>query len=125
MGLSIAFSINYHLAFILIGGLALYVATLIKIVPPIVKYQKKGNKAWNKAYGDAYDALANVRTIKQSTSLPYEDRKMQKLFISKAATLWYEVEKIWSGISFYQRVIIAITQISVFIYSVQFIHLGV
>lgn len=122
VGLSIAFSINYQLAFILIGGLGLYVATLVKIVPPIVKYQKKGNRAWNKAYGDAYDALANVRTIKQSTSLPYEDKKMQKLFISKAATLWYEVEKIWSGISFYQRVIIAITQISVFVFSVHFIH---
>ncbi len=124
VGLGIAFSISFKLALILVAGLTLYVVTLIKIVPPIVKYQKKGQKAWNKAYGDAYDALANVRTIKQSTSLPYEDKKMQKLYITKAATLWYEVEKIWSGISFYQRIIIAITQISIFIFSVHFIQAG-
>ena len=91
VGLSIAFSINFSLTLVLVAGLALYVATLIKIVPPIVKYQKKGQKAWGKAYGDAYDAIANVRTVKQSTSFAYEEKKMQKLFITKAATLWYEV----------------------------------
>ena len=124
VGLSIAFSIKSNLALVLIAGLTLYIITLIKIVPPIVKFQRKGQKAWGKAYGDAYDAVSNVRTIKQSTAEAYENKKMHRQFILKAGTLWYEVEKIWSGISFYQRIIIALTQISVFVFSVYFIQDG-
>lgn len=121
VGLVIAFFIQPILALVLVGGLALYIATLVKIVPPIVEYQRKGNKAWNKAYGNAYDALANTQTIKQSTAEGYEDRKMYRQYILGAAALWYKVEKIWSGVSFYQRLIVTVTQIIIFSTAVYYI----
>src|SRR3989344_4142576 len=97
---------------------------LAVIVPPNVKYQRKGHKAWNEAYVDAYDAFANTQTIKQSTGEEYESEKVRRKFINKAATFWYKVEKIWSGIGFYQRMVIAGTQLTVFILSVHFIQTG-
>lgn len=124
VGLAIAFTIKPTLAATLIAGLALYLGTLIRIVPPIVKLQRKGNKAWNRAYGNAVDAVYNVRTIKQSTAEGYEAKKSYRDFILRANRLWFRVEEIWSGISFYQRIIIALTQIVVFFFSIYYIQNG-
>ena len=124
IGVAIAFLIHPLLASVIVVGIAVYVILLAIIVPPIVKYQRKGNKAWNEAYGDAYDAFANTQTIKQSTGEEYETEKVKRKFINKAATFWYKVEKIWSGIGFYQRMVIAATQLTIFILSVHFIQAG-
>ena len=124
IGVTIAFLIHPLLASVIVVGIAVYVILLAIIVPPIVKYQRKGNKAWNEAYGDAYDAFANTQTIKQSTGEEYETEKVKRKFINKAATFWYKVEKIWSGIGFYQRMVIAATQLTIFILSVHFIQAG-
>ncbi|MBI5817159.1 MAG: ABC transporter ATP-binding protein [Candidatus Yonathbacteria bacterium] len=124
VGVTIAFLIHPLLASVIVIGIMVYVVLLVIIVPPIVKYQRKGNKAWNEAYGDAYDAFANTQTIKQSTGEEYETEKIKKKFINKAATFWYKVEKIWSGIGFYQRMVIAATQLTIFILSVHFIQVG-
>jgi len=124
VGITIAFLIHPLLASVIVIGITIYVFLLAVIVPPIVKYQRKGHKAWNEAYGDAYDAFANTQTIKQSTGEEYESEKVRRKFINKAATFWYKVEKIWSGIGFYQRMVIAGTQLTVFILSVHFIQTG-
>lgn len=124
VSIAITFVIKPSLALILLGGLGIYIVTLARIVPPIAKLQRKGNKAWNKAYGDAYDAFANAQTIKQATAEKYEDKKIYRRFILNAATLWYNVEKIWSGISFYQRAIVTVTQVSIFLLSVSLIAHG-
>lgn len=124
VGVTIAFLIHPLLASVIVVGIVIYVILLAIIVPPIVKYQRRGNKAWNEAYGDAYDAFANTQTIKQSTGEEYESEKVRRKFINKAATFWYKVEKIWSGIGFYQRMVIAATQLTIFILSVHFIQTG-
>ena len=121
VSITITFIIKPSLALVLLGGLGIYIATLARIVPPIAKFQRKGNKAWNRAYGDAYDAFANTQTIKQATAENYEDKKIYRRFILNAATLWYNVEKIWSGISFYQRVIVTVTQIVIFLLAVSLV----
>ncbi|MBU6431267.1 MAG: ABC transporter ATP-binding protein [Patescibacteria group bacterium] len=124
VSITITFIIKPTLALVLLGGLGIYIATLARIVPPIAKFQRKGNKAWNKAYGDAYDAFANTQTIKQATAEIYEDKKIYRRFILNAATLWYNVEKIWSGISFYQRIIVTVTQITIFLLAVSLVTRG-
>lgn len=124
VSIAIAFIIKPTLALVLLGGLGIYIATLARIVPPIAKFQRKGNKAWNKAYGDAYDAFVNTQTIKQATAEIYEDKKIYRRFILNAATLWYNVEKIWSGISFYQRIIVTATQITIFLLAVSLVMRG-
>jgi len=125
VGITIAFFINSVLASVLVAGLVLYIVTLIRIVPPIVKLQEKGQKEWGIAYGDAYDAFVNTQTVKQSTSEEYETKKNYHNFVDVTATLWYKIEKIWSNINFYQRIIIVFTQITIFIFAVKFIQTGV
>jgi len=124
VGLSLAFLIHPLLATVLVTGLALYVGTLLKIVPPIAKLHQKSQEAWSNAYGDAFDALTNVEAVKYSTAEQYEHKKIYHKFIDIVATLWYKVEKIWSGINFYQRIVVVLTQISIFILAVHFIQAG-
>lgn len=124
IGIAISFFINPSLALIIVAGMCVYIFLLIKIVSPIALFQRKGNKAWNEAFGHGYDALANVQTIKQATAESYETARVSRKFIDIAARLWFKVEKIWSGIGFYQRMVIALTQLSVFVVSVYFIKAG-
>lgn len=124
VGFTIAFFIHPVLATVLIVGLLLYIGTLFKIVPPLVKLQRKGHKAWNKAYGDAHDALTNVQAVKQSTTELYENKKISRRFVSQAARLWYKIEQIWAGINFYQRVVVTLTQLTIFVLAVHFIQAG-
>ena len=123
-GIAIAFYINRTLALILVVGIILYVITLYRIVPPIVKFQREGNRRWNRSYGHAYDAVMNFQTVKQSGAEMYEEKRVYDRFLH-AFKSWYKVEEIWAGINFYQRIIVVITQISVFVVSVGFIQEGV
>jgi len=124
VGLSIAFYIHPALAVVIVSGVLVYVGTLVKIVPPIVELQKSGHRAWNKAYGTAYDSVANVHAIKQSTAETHELKRVIHKFAGVAAPIWKKVERIWSGIAFYQRVIVTITQLAVFALSIYFIRDG-
>ena len=124
VGFAIAFYIHPVLAAVIVTGVLIYVVTLARIVPPIVKLQKRGHRAWNKAFGTAYDSVANVHAIKQSTAETHEWKKVTHKFAGVAAPIWRKVEKIWSGIAFYQRVIVTLTQLTVFALSVYFIREG-
>jgi len=124
VGFAIAFFIHPVLAGVIVLGVVVYVGTLLKIVPPIVKLQRRGMKSWNKAFGAAHDAVANVQAIKRSTAEEYEARRIRSKYVNNAARIWFKVEKIWSGINFYQRVIITLTQIAVFAISITFIQRG-
>jgi len=124
VGIVFLLIISPMLASIIFVGIALYVLTLIRIVPPIVKLQRTGNRRWNQAFGDAYDALANVQAVKQFTAEGPERRKLFRQFVVRAAGSWYTLEKIWSGIHFYQRIIVAGTQITIFALSVFLIQKG-
>lgn len=117
IGVSIAFTIQPLLAWIIVVGVLIYIGTLLKIVPPIIKLQKKGQKAWGEAFGISHDAISNVQSIKQSTAEEYESKRVEDVFVKKVRKIWFRVEGIWSGISFYQRLLITFTQISILISS--------
>jgi len=124
IGVGIAFIINPILAGILLLGVLLYIVTLINIVPPIVKMQKEGNKSWNDAFGLMGDAISNFQTVKQSSAEEYESKQLWNGFVNTAAHKWNKIEKIWTGINFYQRIIVVATQLSIFVLSVVFIGKG-
>lgn len=124
VGIAIAAYISPLLSLILITGIILYIFTLLIIVPPIVDLQRKGFIAWGKSFGHAHDAVMNFQTVKQSGAELYEEKKTWNKFVSVAFRTWYKVENIWSGVNFYQRVIVLLTQISIFIISVSLIQKG-
>lgn len=117
VGVTITFLINPILAIVAIAGVVIYIMILVKIVPPIVKIQKQGHKAWSDAYGTAYDGIGNIQTIKQSGAEEYESRRVSNAFINKAAKYWFKVEKIWNGVDFYQRMIVTVTQLVILSFS--------
>lgn len=124
IGLLIAAYISPLLALILVAGIILYIFTLFIIVPPIVKLQKKGQETWGRSFGYSYRALGNFQAVKQSGAELYEKKKIWDKFVVGAFNVWYKVQKIWSGVNFYQRMIVLFTQISIFVVSVSLIQKG-
>ena len=124
VGLSLTFVIRPLGTLILIVGVSLYVLILLKVAPPAIKLQEKSFKAWRKAYGDAYDTLYNVHTVKQSTAESYEEKKLHNQFVSIASKLAHNIEVIWGNMNFYQRVIVTITQLSIIVISITSIQSG-
>ncbi|MDP3955640.1 MAG: ABC transporter ATP-binding protein [bacterium] len=124
IGIGIAFYINVYLALILLAGMGIYVGTLIKILPPIVDLNRKGQKAWGDAYSRVYEAIANYQTIKNSTSEDYERKRIRNGYLKKVVPLWTKVEFIWASISFYQRVTVLGTQLLIFLVAVALLQNG-
>jgi len=124
VGFVVVFYIKPIMLSILLSGVLVYIFTLIKIAPGTVSQMKKANDAYSNTFGDAYDAIFNVETVKHSGNEKYEMRKFYRKFVSLAGKLWYKVEVAWSGITFYQRVIVVITQLFVFLLSIYFIQNG-
>lgn len=124
IGITLAASINSTLAGILIVGVLLYVILLARILIPIAEIDEKAHRLWNEAWGDAADAVHQVDSVKQSAAEEHESRKARDAFMGKAYEFWYKLERSWSNVSFFQRIIVFLTQLAVFIVSVQFISKG-
>lgn len=120
----IAFLIKPLLAFIILAAVLVYIFILARIAPSLVKLQRKEQKAWNAAYGNAYDAILNVQTVKQATAEKYEKRKFFKNFLLRAVQFWLRTWSIWQKMHFLQRLIVTITQLTIFLASLYFIWNG-
>lgn len=124
IGIAISFAIEPRLALILLIGVGVYLFALARVLPPMAGYQEEGHKAWNRAYGDAYDAFANIQTVKQSGAELYERSSINAAFYEKAIPLWYRIEKTWSNLNVAQRFVVTATQGAIFLFSVYFIQTG-
>jgi len=124
VGTAIAFFIKPALAWVLILGIALYVVTLYKIVPPVARLQSEALKKWKEAQGMAQDAYTNVIAVKNSTAEQYEEARIKHGFYTETLPRWHKVQMIWNNVNFYQRVIIVLTQLVIFIFAVGFVSAG-
>lgn len=114
----IIFSIKPLLAFVLFGAIIIYASILLKIAPKLADLKRKEHRAWNMAYGDAYDSILNTSSVKQATAEEYEKKKFFKGFILRATRFWLDFWRIWQKISLSQRLIITFTQLIVFSISI-------
>ncbi len=117
-------TINIKLLGILLIGLCLYLAILFKVVPKSGKLQREIYETWSKAWGDAWDALNNITTVKHASTEDYEKKKIYKSFFGKAFNVDLKLMAIWNNLGFYQRVIILITQFTIFFFSIIYIQKG-
>lgn len=78
IALIITFFINAVLSLVLVTAILIYAAILWAAVPRLSGLQKKMHRAYNRAYGDAYDALENIREIKQATTEEQEKENTQE-----------------------------------------------
>jgi ABC-type multidrug transport system fused ATPase/permease subunit len=117
--------INGILTLILIVAIVVYVIILWMSVPALTDLQKKMHRAYNRAYGDAYDALGNVKEIKQAATEKEEKRKIRYSFIDRAAQFWVNMNTISQRLNFAQKVLVTLTQLSIFVCSIFFVRDGI
>lgn len=125
IGIGISFSINRSLGYILLAGLALYLLILIRLLPSVAKIQEEGFTIWGRAYSDAYDAYANIQTVKQANAELFEEKKIRDTVWGKVIPSWYRMERIWANLTFSQRFIVTLIQAAIFMYSVLLVGNGV
>ncbi len=109
---------NVFLSLILIGGSAIYVLILLKIAPESARKSKIMHRAFNRAYGDAYDAVLNVQSVKQAVAEDYERKKLLGSFVNRAYKWWLDYIRTWSSLNVWQKTLVAATQFLIFAVSV-------
>ena len=124
IGITLAASIDTFLASILVAGVLLYVALLVKILLPIAAIDFAAHKSWSEGWDDAAQAVMQIDSVKQAASEDYETKTVQESLMGRTRRMWFQVERGWSNISFFQRTIVFVTQFTVFVFSVQFISNG-
>jgi len=122
--LCFAFYIQPILALVLLAGVVIYCLILFRTAPRIANMSLTMHRAYNIAYGDAYDAVLNVQSVKQATAEKYEQKKLYRNFVTKAFGIWYKIQKLWSRLDFSQKALVVSVQFVVFIFSVSFIQSG-
>jgi ABC-type multidrug transport system fused ATPase/permease subunit len=124
IGFVLAASINIFLASIMLVAVFVYSLTLIKILKNAAEVDEEGHKLWNEAWGDAATVALQIDSVKQSTSEDHEENKLKNSFFDALYKSWTALDRIWINISFFQRVIVFLTQLSIFILSINFIMKG-
>ncbi len=121
IGITLAASINFLLAEILLLGVLFYLLLLFRILWPVAKIDWALHRAWNEGWDDSAAAVLQIESVKQAAAEEYETKKVSRALLGKALSLWYKLQLIWSNVGFFQRLIVFATQLAVFIFSVQFV----
>ncbi|HEY4497098.1 MAG TPA: ABC transporter ATP-binding protein [Candidatus Paceibacterota bacterium] len=124
VGIIVTLLINPIFTLILIIGVILYVLTLVKLLAPATDFIKETHLAWSQSFADAYQALWNVQSVKHMTAEKHESQKIKNNFMNKIVGSRNRIELLWSNMDFYQRIIVLITQIVIFLTSIYLIQHG-
>ncbi len=116
------FSINVHLALVIIIGVMIYVLILVRTVGKGAELQRQNHKNWIKAWRQQSDGLYNISTVKQFAAEDYEDKKNRHNFIDGAYGSQLNLLNLWKRITLWQRIIVLISQFLVLGISVVFIQ---
>ena len=124
IALIITFTIKPVLAAMLFAAVLLYAVVLVRVAPGLSVISRKMHKAYSMAHGDAFDTLMNIQAVKQAAAEDFEKRKLHRNFHLRAARLWTDYIRIGSNLNFGQRLIVIVTQLSIFIVSIYLIRTG-
>lgn len=120
----ITFTIKIELAAILLVAVLIYTLILLRTAPKLSVFSHRMHKAYSRAYGDAYDSILNVQSVKQATAEHYERSKLYRNFHLRAAKVWTDYIRVSSNLNFSERILVTITRFSLFIVSLYFIGRG-
>jgi len=106
--------VEWRLTLLLLIILVFYSLATIWKTKPIVKSQDKMNKVYEKAYGDLYDSILNVQTVKSFTNEETERKKSSRNFRDKAGQRYKSFIGFWRNLSAWQQTIFSFGFILVF-----------
>src|SRR3989344_5058947 len=121
---AIALIIKPLLAGLLTLSVILYLAVIVYIGPRYTKVFRKMRRAYNRAFGDAYDALSNAHSVKQAGAEEFEKRKMYRGFHLGGLKYWKIDVAFQQIMGSTQRGLIMLTQASVYLIAIYFISNG-
>jgi ABC-type multidrug transport system fused ATPase/permease subunit len=125
VGIILAFSINNALALVLTCGVIAYAVALTLLLRGTAATDYEAHKAWGDRWDDAAAAVEQVIAVKQSVAEIYEITRIRKTLRGDVVRLWYKNELNWNRVNFWQRITVFLTQLSIFIISVQYVSTGV
>ncbi|MBU1292276.1 ABC transporter ATP-binding protein/permease, partial [Patescibacteria group bacterium] len=117
--------VNWQLMFLLILVLAIYSLASIWKTKPIIKSQKKLNKVYEKAYGDLYDSVLNIQTVKSFTNEEAEKKKINYKFKVKVAQETKFFMGCWRDLSVWQQTIFSFGFVLIFGAGILFLKEGI
>ena len=124
VGISIAYSIDWRLASVLVAGAFIYTCIIVIVVRNASAIFREGNDSWSKAWGDVSSSAQHIDTIKASASEDYEENKAKKAFFSDAFFPWLRMEQVWSITGVYQRMVVLAVQATILFSSIYLVTQG-
>ena len=106
--------VEWRLMVFLLFILIFYFLVTIWKVKPIVKAQKELNKIYEKSFGDLYDSILNIQTVKSFTNEESEIEKANKNFKNKAGQKYKSFMDLWRILNAWQQTIFSIGFVFVF-----------
>lgn len=114
IGAILAITISPLMALILLAGVSIYAAVLVRIVRPMAQVDAAAHKSWNESWDDSAASVQQVESVKQATAEEYETKKVVQNLLGKTQTLWSRLERNWNNVNFFQRLIVFLTQLTIF-----------
>src|SRR3989338_4223925 len=122
--LGIVFAIQPRLSLVLVAAMGLYLALLLRTAPGLSAISYKMHHAYSHAFGYSSDLAMNAKNVKEATAEGFERRQLFRFFRLRAARLWTDYMKIWQGLTFFQRAIVTLMQLAIFVYSYYLVRAG-
>jgi len=124
IGIILAATISVLMASILLIGVLIYIILLIRILRPIATIDAAAHKSWNESWDDSAASVQQIESVKQASAEDYEFGKVDVNLWKKTQGLWLSLEKNWSNVNFFQRTIVFLTQLTIFILAVKLVANG-
>uniref|UniRef100_A0A7C4R2K3 ABC transporter ATP-binding protein n=1 Tax=candidate division CPR3 bacterium TaxID=2268181 RepID=A0A7C4R2K3_UNCC3 len=123
-GLFFVFIIHYVFGIVMVVSITVFIVAILLIKRKQGEFRKKAQKYSIESNGDLFDAIENIKVVKQHGSEDYEYNRFYSKSINKSQFYWIKVISISANMDLAQRLIILSAQIIIFIISIGFIRSG-
>jgi len=98
--------------FLLITSICYVVVTWV-YTKEITEKQKAMHRAWERAYGELYDSVSNVHTIKATANESWERKRFSRSF-NRAGIIFKNWRMVWQKMSIWQSLLFSVSFVVVF-----------
>jgi ABC-type multidrug transport system fused ATPase/permease subunit len=113
VALAILASVEWRFALAIFVLLGFYLLATFAKTKPIMKSQKKMNKAYEKSYGDLYNSTFNIQVVKSSVAENIEDKRNITNF-ERIVERVKDFMNAWLSMSFWQQTIMGFGFVFIF-----------
>jgi len=113
IALVVVLAVEWRLALILFFGVILYSLLTALYTQKIVKMQRRVYRGWEKSYGDLWDSVTNVQSVKSAVAEEYERKRNIRNF-NVAGKTYKDWRLVGQKMRVWQRLVSTLSFIAVF-----------